>query len=142
VELSLKQFLLVDQVFITSRKPSFINNSKLLPKWHSLQEEIPNTIKILIIVKHHLKKVSRVTLTKGAAKLFITTSTADIPVSNTLPTSRDSLSARGALLPINHYLGGLAWYQYVAFMKIPLVCSCSLGFASHTNTVLLPKVGD
>jgi hypothetical protein len=41
VELSSKQFLLVGHIFITSRKPSFINNPKLLPKWHSLQEEIP-----------------------------------------------------------------------------------------------------
>jgi hypothetical protein len=56
--------------------------------------------------------------------------------------SRDSRSARGALLPIDHYLGDLAGYHYVAFTKIPLVCSCPLGFASHTNTVLLPKVGD
>jgi hypothetical protein len=72
----------------------------------------------------------------------------DIPVSNTLqrlhtlPKSRDSLSARGALLPIDHYLGGLAGYHYVAFTKIPLVCSCPLGFTSRTNIVLLPKVGD
>jgi hypothetical protein len=56
--------------------------------------------------------------------------------------SHDSFSARGALLPIDHYLGGLAGYHYVAFTKIPLVCSCSLGFTSRTNTVLLPKVGD
>jgi hypothetical protein len=34
------QLLLVGQLFITSRKPSFINNPKLLPKWHSLQEEL------------------------------------------------------------------------------------------------------
>jgi hypothetical protein len=44
VELSLKQLLLVGQVFITSRKPSFSNKPKFLPKWHSLQKEIP---------KHH-----------------------------------------------------------------------------------------
>jgi hypothetical protein len=66
-------------------------------------------------------------------------STVDILVSNTLqrlhtlPTSHDSLSARGALLPIDHYLGGLAEYHYVAFTKIPLVYSCSLGFASRTT---------
>jgi hypothetical protein len=41
VELRLKQLLLVGQVFITSKKPNFSNNPKLLPKWHSLQEEIP-----------------------------------------------------------------------------------------------------
>jgi hypothetical protein len=75
-------------------------------------------------------------------------STANIPVSNTLhglhtlPTSRDSHSARGVLLPIDHYLGGLAGYHYVAFTNIPLVCSIPLGFASHTNTILLLKVGD
>jgi hypothetical protein len=75
-------------------------------------------------------------------------STADISVSNllqrshTLPTSHDSLSARGELIPIDHYLGGLAGYHYVAFTKTPLVHSCSLGFASRTNAVHLPKVGD
>jgi hypothetical protein len=72
----------------------------------------------------------------------------DIPVSDPLqrlhilPTSHDYLSARGELLPIDHYLGGLAGYHYVTFTKISLVYSCSLGFASRTNTVLLPKVGD
>jgi hypothetical protein len=75
-------------------------------------------------------------------------SMADIPVSDTLqrlhtlPTSRDSLSNRRELLSIDHYLGGLAGYHYVAFIKIHLVYSCSLGFASRTNKVLLPKVGD
>jgi hypothetical protein len=67
VGLRLKQLLLVGQVFITSRKPSFSNNPKLLPKWHSLQEEIPKTITIsstLIIII----KVSRVNLIKGAPK--------------------------------------------------------------------------
>jgi hypothetical protein len=72
-------------------------------------------------------------------------STTDIPVSNTLqrlhtlPTSRDSLSARGALLPIDHYLGGLAGYHYVAFTKIPLVYSCSLGFTKWTSTPTLSR---
>jgi hypothetical protein len=61
---------------------------------------------------------------------------------HTLPTSRDSLFDQGALLPIDHYLGGLAGYHYVAFTKIPLVCNCSLGFASRTNTIFIPKVGD
>jgi hypothetical protein len=79
---------------------------------------------------------------------LITVSTADISVSNplqrphTLPTSHDSLSARGELIPIDHYLGGLTGYHYVAFTKTPLVHSCSLGFASRTNAVHLPKVGD
>jgi hypothetical protein len=41
VGLRLKQLLLVGQVFITSRKPSFNNNPKLLLlKRHSFQEEI------------------------------------------------------------------------------------------------------
>jgi hypothetical protein len=80
--------------------------------------------------------------------MLLTVSTADIPVSNTLqrlhtlPTSCDSLSTRGTLLPIDHYLGGLAGYDYVAFIKIPLLYSCSLAFVSRTNTLLLPKVGD
>jgi hypothetical protein len=56
--------------------------------------------------------------------------------------SRDSLSVRRELLSIDHYLGGLAGYHYVAFTKTPLVHSCSLGFASRTNAVHLPKVGD
>jgi hypothetical protein len=80
--------------------------------------------------------------------VLLTVSTTDIPISNTLhrlhtlPTSRDSLSAPRALLPIDHYLGGLAGYHYVAFTKTPLVHSCSLGFASRTNTIHHPKVGD
>jgi hypothetical protein len=60
---------------------------------------------------------------------------------HTLPTSHDSVSVRRALLPIDHYLGGLAGYHYVAFTKIPLVYSCLLGFASRSNTILIPKVG-
>jgi hypothetical protein len=53
----------------------------------------------------------------------------------TLPTSRDSLSARRELLPIDHYLGGLAGYHYVAFTKIPRGCSRPLGFlnAPHSS---------
>jgi hypothetical protein len=43
---------------------------------------------------------------------------------------------------IDHYQGDLAGSHYVAFTKTPLVHSCLLGFASRTNTVLLPKVGD
>jgi hypothetical protein len=41
-----------------------------------------------------------------------------------------------------HYRGEWPGIHNVTFTKIPLVCSCSLGFASHTNTVLLPKVDD
>jgi hypothetical protein len=40
------------------------------------------------------------------------------------------------------YQGESARFHYVAFTKIPLLYSCSLGFTSHTNTLLLPKVGD
>jgi hypothetical protein len=56
--------------------------------------------------------------------LLLTMSTTDIPVSNTLPrlhtlpTSRDSYSARGSSLPIDHYQGDLAGSHYVAFTKI------------------------
>jgi hypothetical protein len=72
---------------------------------------------------------------------LITTSTADISVSNplqrlhTLPTSRDSLSTRRELLPIDHYLGGLAGYHYEAFTKIPRGYSRPLGFlnVSHSS---------
>jgi hypothetical protein len=46
------------------------------------------------------------------------------------------------VLPIDHYLGDLARYHYVAFTKILLVCSCPLSFNSRTNIVILPKVGD
>jgi hypothetical protein len=67
VGLSLKQLLLVGQVFITSREPSFSNNPKLLPKWYSLQEKIPETIIIFIIISIIIK-VSRVSLIKGAPK--------------------------------------------------------------------------
>jgi hypothetical protein len=73
---------------------------------------------------------------------------ADILVSNplqrlhTLPISRDSLSAQGELIPIDHYLGGLAGYHYVAFTKTPLVYSCLLGFVGRTNAIHLPKVSD
>jgi hypothetical protein len=61
---------------------------------------------------------------------------------HSLPMSRDSLSARGVLLPIDHFLAGPAGYHYVAFTKILLMCSYPLGFASRTNEVLLPKGGD
>jgi hypothetical protein len=33
--------------------------------------------------------------------------------------SRDSRFARGELIPIDHFLGGLTGYHYVAFTKIP-----------------------
>jgi hypothetical protein len=84
---------------------------------------------------------------KSISRLLLTVSTTDILVYNplqrlhTLPMSCDSLSARGALLPIDHFVGGLVGYHYAAFTKIPLVCSRLLGFTSRTNTVLLPKRG-
>jgi hypothetical protein len=43
---------------------------------------------------------------------------------------------------LKHYQGEWERFHYVAFTKIPLVCSCSLGFASRTNIVFLSKVGD
>jgi hypothetical protein len=43
---------------------------------------------------------------------------------------------------LKHYQGESARFHYVAFTKIPLVHNCSLGFASRTNAVHLPKVGD
>jgi hypothetical protein len=42
----------------------------------------------------------------------------------------------------NNYQGESARFHYVAFTETPLVHSCSLGFASRTNAVHLPKVGD
>jgi hypothetical protein len=48
----------------------------------------------------------------------------------------------GFARPDLHYRGEWPGIHYVAFTKIPLVCSRMLGFASRTNTVLLPKVGD
>jgi hypothetical protein len=71
---------------------------------------------------------------------------ADIPVSNTLqrlhtlPMSRDPFIGFARL--DLHYRGEWPGIHYVAFTKIPLLCSCSLGFTSRTNTILLPKVGD
>jgi hypothetical protein len=61
----------------------------------------------------------------------------------TLPTSRDSLSARRELLPIDHYLGGLAGHHYVAFTKIPRGCSRPLVFlnALHSSPRGEPKLG-
>jgi hypothetical protein len=79
--------------------------------------------------------------------MLITASTADIPISNTLerlhtlPTSRDPFLPR-VNQTLKHYQGESARFHYVAFTKISLVYSCLLGFASRTNTVLLPKVGD
>ena len=55
--LSLKQLLLVGQVFITSGEPSFSNNPKLLTQKYSLQEEIPESIVIIITIKHHHKGI-------------------------------------------------------------------------------------
>jgi hypothetical protein len=43
---------------------------------------------------------------------------------------------------LKHYQGESARFHYVAFIKILLVYSCLLGFASRTNIVLLTMVGD
>ena len=61
----------------------------------------------------------------------------------TLPTSRDSHSARRELLPIDHYLGGLAGHHYVAFTKIPRGCSRPLGFLNvpHSSPRGEPELG-
>jgi hypothetical protein len=70
-----------------------------------------------------------------------------IPISNnlqrlyTLPTSRDPFMPR-VDQTLKHYQGESARFHYVAFTKTPLVHSCSLGFASRTKAVHLPKVGD
>jgi hypothetical protein len=74
-------------------------------------------------------------------------STTDIPVSNTLERLHTLPTSRDPFLPqvdqtLKHYQGESARFHYVAFTKIPLVCSCLLAFASCTNIVLLPKVGD
>jgi hypothetical protein len=74
-------------------------------------------------------------------------STVDIPVSNplqrlhTLPTSHDPFLTR-VDHTLKNYQGESTIFHYVAFTKILLVCNCPLGFASRTNTILLPKVGD
>jgi hypothetical protein len=58
---------------------------------------------------------------------------ADITVSNnlqrlhTIPTSRDTFLPR-VDQTLKHYQGESARFHYVAFTKIPLVHSCSLGF--------------
>jgi hypothetical protein len=43
---------------------------------------------------------------------------------------------------LKHYQGESVRFHYVAFTKTPLVHSCSLGFSSRTNTVLLPNLGN
>jgi hypothetical protein len=48
----------------------------------------------------------------------------------------------GFARPDLHYRGEWPGLHYVAFTKIPPVESHPLGFASRTNIVLLPKVGD
>jgi hypothetical protein len=52
----------------------------------------------------------------------------------TLPTSRDSLSARRSWLSIDHYQGDLAGYHYIAFTKIPQGCSHPLGFLNAPHS--------
>jgi hypothetical protein len=74
-------------------------------------------------------------------------SSADIPVFNTLQRLYTLPTCRDPFMPqvdqtLKHYQGESARFHYVTFTKTPLVHSCSLGFASRTNTVHLPKVGD
>jgi hypothetical protein len=115
----------------------------VITQMYSLQEEIPEITDIIII-----REYPKFFKSKRIPRLLLTMSTVDIPVFNTLqrlhtlPMSCDSHSSRGVLLPIDHFLDDLAWYHYIAFTKILLVYSCPLGFASRTNTVLLPKVSD
>jgi hypothetical protein len=66
VGLGLKQLLLVDKVFIASRELSFSNNPKLLPKWHSHQVEIRETITIIIDIKHHHKGIQSKSNQRGS----------------------------------------------------------------------------
>jgi hypothetical protein len=72
-------------------------------------------------------------------------SLADIPVSNplqrlhTLPTSRDPFFPQ-VDQTLKHFQGESTRFHYVAFTKFLLVSNRPLGFTSHTNTVLLPKV--
>jgi hypothetical protein len=79
--------------------------------------------------------------------LLLTVSSADISVSNTLQRSHTLPTSRDPFMPwvdqtLNHYQGESARFHYVPFTKSPLVHSCSLGFASRTNAVHLPKVDD
>jgi hypothetical protein len=74
-------------------------------------------------------------------------SSIDIPVFNTLQRLRTLPTSRDPFMPrvdqtLKHDQGELARFHYIAFTKTPLVHSCSLGFASRTNVVHLPKVGD
>jgi hypothetical protein len=48
----------------------------------------------------------------------------------------------GFARPVLHYRGEWLGIHDVAFTKIPLVCSCPLGFVSRTNIVVLTKMGD
>jgi hypothetical protein len=80
-------------------------------------------------------------------RLLLTVSSADIPV---LTLCRDCTLYPQVVVPFQpglyrpdlHYQGEWPEMHYVVFTKTPLVHSCSLGFASRTNTVHLPKVGD
>jgi hypothetical protein len=79
--------------------------------------------------------------------LLLTVSMTDMLVSNTLQTLHTLPTSRDPFLPrvdqtLKHYQGESTRFHYVAFTKTPLVHSCSLGFASRTNAVHLPKVGD
>jgi hypothetical protein len=121
--------LLVGQVFITISRAKILLINPVITQKHFLREEIPEIKIITIIVNHHHKSNQSSSNQRGyqghrIPRPLLIVSTADIPVSNnlqrshTLPTSRDSLSARGSSLPIDHYQGDLAGSHYVAFTKI------------------------
>jgi hypothetical protein len=70
--------------------------------------------------------------------------TTDILVSNPPQRSHSLPMSHDPFLPrvdqtLKHSQGESARFYYVAFTKIHMLCSRPLGFASRTNTVLLPK---
>ena len=81
---------------------------------YSLQEEIPEIIiipsSLIIIIK-----VTKVLLIREDPKAALNR---EHERSHTLPTSCDSHSAWREPISIDHYLGGLIGYHYVAFTKI------------------------
>jgi hypothetical protein len=135
--------LLVGQVIITSREPSFSNNPKLFTQRYSLQKErILESIIIIITIKTIIIPIiCNHSISKELPRSLITMSTDDISVCNslqrshTLPMSRDSRSPRGVLLPIDHFQGEPAGFHYVAFIKILRRYSRPLGFlnAPHSS---------
>jgi hypothetical protein len=56
--------------------------------------------------------------------------------------SKDSLSTWGSRLPIDHFLGGLAGYHYVAFTKILQRYNHQLGSSEFYKHNTSPQGGD